>query len=283
MAQFTNQAQLSYNDMITNSNVAVGEVREVLSATKTALKDEYARNDAVTYVISIVNGGTTPFTGLTVTDNLGEYASGTQNLVPLSYIAGTLLYYVNGTLQTTPMVNAGPPLVVSNISVPAGGNVMLIYETEVNVYAPLEVESVITNEAVISGNGITSITVSETVSAETGPILSITKAISPVPVAENGRVTYTFLVQNTGNVSADEVDAAMITDIFNPILTDLVVTFNGTTWTEGTNYTYDETTGTFTTTAGQIQVPAATFTQDETTGAWLITPGVSTLTVTGTI
>lgn len=283
MAQFTNQAQLSYNDMITNSNVAVGEVTEVLSATKTALRDEYARNDAVTYVISIVNSGTTPFTGLTVTDNLGTYVSGTQNLVPLSYIEGTLLYYVNGTLQATPTVTAGPPLVITGITVPAGGNVMLIYEAEVNAYAPLDVESTITNEAVISGNGITSITVTETVSAETGPILSITKSISPVPVAENGRVTYTFLIQNTGNVSADEVDAATITDIFDPILSDLTVTFNGTTWTEGTNYTYDETTGTFTTVAGQIQVPAATFTQDETTGAWLITPGVSTLIVTGTI
>ncbi len=283
MAQFTNQAQLTYNDMITNSNVAVGEVTEVLSATKTALRNEYARNDAVTYVISIVNGGTVPFTGVTVTDNLGQYQSGTQELYPLTYIAGTLLYYVNGTLQATPTIATTEPFSISNITIPAGSNVMLIYEAEVNGYAPLAIESTITNEAVISGNGITDLTVTETVSAETGPMLSITKSISPVPVAENGRVTYTFLIQNTGNTGADEVDAAAITDIFNPVLTDLTVTFNGTTWEEGTNYTYDVATGTFTTVPGQIQVPAATFTQDETSGAWLITPGVSTLTVTGTI
>ena len=37
MAQFTNQAQLSYNNSVTSSNIAVGEIIEVLSATKTAV------------------------------------------------------------------------------------------------------------------------------------------------------------------------------------------------------------------------------------------------------
>ena len=35
MARFTNQAQLRYGNEITNSNIAVGEITEVLSATKT--------------------------------------------------------------------------------------------------------------------------------------------------------------------------------------------------------------------------------------------------------
>ena len=41
MAQFINQAQLSYNNSVVNSNVAVGEILEVLSATKTAVLDDY--------------------------------------------------------------------------------------------------------------------------------------------------------------------------------------------------------------------------------------------------
>ena len=36
MAQFTNQAQLRYGNSIANSNIAVGELLEVLSASKTA-------------------------------------------------------------------------------------------------------------------------------------------------------------------------------------------------------------------------------------------------------
>lgn len=38
MAQFTNQAQLRYGNSVTNSNIAVGEILEVLSISKTAVK-----------------------------------------------------------------------------------------------------------------------------------------------------------------------------------------------------------------------------------------------------
>ena len=75
MARFTNQAQLRYGNAVTNSNVAVGEILEVLSATKTAVKTTYGQNDTVTYIISIVNSGATAFNGLTLTDDLGAYTS----------------------------------------------------------------------------------------------------------------------------------------------------------------------------------------------------------------
>ena len=47
MARFTNQAQLRYGNEITNSNIAVGEITEVLSATKTAVRDTYGQNENV--------------------------------------------------------------------------------------------------------------------------------------------------------------------------------------------------------------------------------------------
>jgi len=100
---------------------------------------------------------------------------------------------------------------------------------------------------------------------------------------DNDRVTYTFVIQNSGNEAVVATDNAAITDVFNPILTALTVTFNGAAWTQGTQYTYDETTGVFTTLPGQITVPAATYTRDPDTGAYSLTPGIATLTVTGTI
>ena len=100
---------------------------------------------------------------------------------------------------------------------------------------------------------------------------------------DNDRVTYTFVIQNTGNEAVVATDDAIITDTFDPILTDLVVTFNGTVWTEGVQYTYNEATGLFTTNPGQITVPAATYTQDPVTGAYTLNPGIATLTVVGTI
>lgn len=284
LAQFTNQAQLAYNDSVINSNIAVGEILEVLSVTKTAVGDDYGADSNLTYVISVVNSGATPFNALTLTDDLGAYAFDTSTLVPLTYNEGTVTYYINGILQPVPAVTAeGTNLVISGISVPADGNATIVYEASTNRYAPLETGAEITNTVTLSGGGITPVTAEETVTAESEPELSVTKSVSPVPVAENGTLTYTFVIQNVGNTPATADDLAVITDTFNPVLSNLAVTFNGEAWTEPADYTYDETTGVFSSVAGVITVPAATFTQDPATGVWVTTPGVSTLTITGTV
>lgn len=43
MARFTNQAQLRYGNAVTNSNIAVGEILEVLSAKKLPCSQRMAR------------------------------------------------------------------------------------------------------------------------------------------------------------------------------------------------------------------------------------------------
>lgn len=284
MATFTNQATLSYSNITTSSNVTTGQLLEVLSATKTALTDTYADRDVVTYVVSVVNAGTTPFTGLTVTDDLGGYAFGEQTLYPLDYVIGSARYYVNGALQADPTATAEPPLVLSGISVPAGGNATLVYQARVNEYAPLAQGSAINNTVTLTGGGLTNaVTAEASVSADTQPRLTISKSLCPATVTENGRLTYTFVLQNSGSQAAGTDAAAIVTDTFDPALTDLTVTFNDTAWTQGTNYTYDEATGAFATIAGQITVPAATYVQDGETGRYTIQPGVSVLTVAGTV
>ncbi|MBQ3014408.1 MAG: hypothetical protein IJD75_04655 [Clostridia bacterium] len=284
MAQFTNQAQLSYNNSVINSNVAVGEILEVLSATKTAVMDDYTRGDDVTYVISLVNSGSSAVTGISISDNLGAYPFNEETLYPLTYVEGSVHLYINGVLQAAPVVTAGPPLVFSGINLPANSNLLLIYEADANQFAPLDVGDRIVNVATITGTGLpTTVTVTETITPEEAPNLTITKSIEPVPVTENGVLTYRFLIQNFGNTEAVATDNVALTDTFDPILSGLSVTLDGTAWTEGTQYNYDETTGVFTTVPGQITVPAATYEQDETTGAWVITPGVTILTVTGTV
>ena len=82
------------------------------------------REIRITYVISLRNAGAAAWTGLTVSDNLGAYAFGTpaETVYPLEYIAPSIQYYSNGILQAKPTVTAGPPLVISGISVPAGGD-----------------------------------------------------------------------------------------------------------------------------------------------------------------
>ena len=279
MAIFTNQATLTYTGGSANSNIAVGEILEVLSADKTAVSGTYQVGELVTYVITIRNTGSAAFTSLTVTDDLGGGVN-----VPLTYQDGTVLYFVNGVLQAAPAVTPGAPLVFSGITVPAGGDAVIVYQAQVNAFAPPLPGGTITNTVTITGGGLTApVTATETVTVAVGPAISITKTITPAQVADNGRVTYTFLIQNSGNEALVATDDAVITDTFDPILTDLVVTLNGAPLALGTGYTYDETTGQFATVPGIITVPAATFTQDPVTGAYTSAPGLATVTVTGTI
>ena len=284
MAIFSNQATLTYNGTSTNSNIAYGEILDVLTATKTAVEDGYTPGTLVTYVVTLRNTGTAPLTGLTVTDDLGGYPFGGTTVYPLTYEAGSAALFVNGVPQPAPAVTAGPPLVITGLTVPAGGDAVLVYQARANTFAPPVAGGQIVNTVTVTGDGLNApVTATETVTADAAPDVTITKSITPTQVVDNDRVTYTFLLQNSGNEAVVATDNAAITDVFDPILTALVVTFNGVTWTEGVQYTYDEATGQFATVPGAVTVPAATYTQDPITGAYTVNPGVATLIVTGTI
>lgn len=284
MATITNQATLSYNGITTLSNIAVGELVEVLTVTKTATDTTYTAGGVKTYAISLVNSSAAALNALTITDTLGSYLFNGSTLYPMTYVTGSLLYYVNGTLQTTPTVTTAAPLTITGVTVPAGGSAMLIYSTTVNEYAPLGAEDSIVNTATVTGGGLAApVTATETINASTSPLLSISKSICPATVAENGTLTYTLTLKNRGNTAADAGDELMVTDTFDPILSNLTVRFNGAVWTEGVHYTYDTTTGVFTTVSGALTVPAATFTQDASSGAYTTDPGTSELVISGTI
>lgn len=283
MAVFYNYATLSYNQGVTNSNVVTGELVEVITVTKNAVASGYRSGDILTYVVNIINSGNTAYNNLTLTDDLGAYTVGTSTYVPLSYLDGSVQYYVNGVLQAAPVAIGGPPLTVSGINVPADSNVAIIYRASVNEFAPLVTGSVITNTANVSGAGLTTVSASETLPVLDEAYLGITKAINPPTVVENEPLTYTFVITNMGNTPAIATDNVVLSDNFDPVLDITSVSFNGTAWTSPTNYTYDSATGAFSTVAGQITVPAATYSTDPVTGVVTVTPGTAVLTVTGTI
>ena len=282
MATFFNQATLSYSGGTVNSNVTTGELVEVLTVTKTAVVNDYTQGDEITYAVNLINTGATALTGIVLSDDLGAYGFGEQTLVPLDYIEGSVKVFADGVLQPTPTVTAGPPLVIGDIDVPADGVTTVLYTVRVNSFAAPVGTGEITNTVTVSG-GVTPVEASETITAAEEPSLMITKAVSPTTVSENGQLTYTFVIQNNGNAAATAADAIVVTDTFDPILSDITVTYNGAVWTQPDDYTYNEATGEFATVAGQITVPAATFTQDPVTGVWATTPGEATLTVTGTV
>lgn len=284
MASFTNQATLRYNGLTVSSNTVTGQMISPLNLTKTAGEDVYAPGDTVSYVISLVNDGSTTYDDLTLTDDLGGYEIGTGTAYPLSYVADSVRYFINGVLQSAPSVTPGGPLVITGLSVPAGGNAMLVYETEVTAAAPLTAGSVITNTATVTGPGLnTPLQTTAEITVQTGAELTIVKSLFPATVAENGQLTYTFLIQNYGNEAAEAAAGITVSDLFDPILKNITVALDGRSLALTTDYTYAQATGQFDTVSGVITVPAATYAQTASTGDWIVTPGEATLTVTGTV
>lgn len=283
MAVFTNRATLSYNGKSTASNTVTGEIVGALTVTKTALSAGYSANDIVSYIVTLVNNGQTEISGITLTDDLGAFAYEALTLVPTDYIEGSAKYFVNGVKQADPQATGGDTLVISGVSVPAGGSAVVAYSVRVNEYAPLDAGGSIKNTVSAASARLTSELIdTEEIPASGEPVLDITKSLCPLSVEENGSVTYTFVIANYGAAEADAGVGAVLNDTFSPALTGLAAALDNNALELGTDYTYDEATGEFATLPGVITLPAATFSRDET-GMQTVTPAAVTLTVTGTV
>ena len=285
MATFYNQATLSYGGNVVNSNITEAELISGLQLSKTAITGTYSAGGNLVYTITLGNMGTSPYNALTVTDDLGSYSlPGGATVVPLTYVDGSLVYYLNGVLQPAPAVSSVSNLEISGINLPAGSTATFIYEAVANEFAPIGAGASITNTASTDGGaGVGIITASATVVVSEAPQLTIAKAVCPATVNDNGTLTYTLIVQNLGNIPVVATDGVIVSDIFNPVLSNITVTLNGEPLAENIGYTYNETTGEFSTTDGTVTVPAATYTQDGVTGTVTTTPGVTVITVTGTV
>lgn len=275
MAIFTNKATLSYRGVTALSNTVTGELVGALTLDKTALTATYTRGSGITYIITLLNSGSSDITGISVSDDLG----GSTN--PLDYVQGSAVWFLDGVRQDSLTVTTENGITFSGITVPADGSSMVIYDTTVSDSAPLSVGSTIENTATASYCA-SEVTASFTVTATAEPQLTITKALSPLTVTDNGEITYTFVISNSGNLPAEEEDGVSLTDTFDPILNELTAVLDGETLAAGADYTYDVSTGEFTTVPGVITVPTATFVTDPD-GSVEVIPGTATLTVTGRI
>ena len=285
MATFYNKATLSYGGNVVNSNTTEAELLSGLSITKNAVTETYSAGSDVVYIVTLTNMGSASYNALTITDDLGAYAlPGGTSVTPLTYVTDSLLYYLNGVVQPTPAISVTEGLAIEGINLPQNSTATFIYATKSNEFAPLSSGSSITNTVSTNGGvGIGEITATATVMAFESPELTIAKAVCPAVLNDNDTLTYTIIVQNLGNVPIVATDGVVISDTFNPVLSELVVELNGTSLAQGTGYTYNSASGEFSVVDGVITVPAATYTQDSITGTITTTPGVTVLTVTGKV
>lgn len=219
-----------------------------------------------------------------LSDNLGAYtpAGGTAAVYPLTY-AGPAQLYINGVLSgsITPTVSAtGVTFTIPTLA--AGATATILYKATANTAAPIAAESGITNTVTATATGIADAsTASHTINAADYADVSIVKDMSPSTITDGSTITYTFTLYNYGNTAATDV---VLRDAFNPAPGNLSVSINGTAVpSSGYTYTAGVLTLPDTGAATTLTVPAATFTQDTTTGVVSVTPGVTTVVVTGTI
>ncbi|MBQ9468472.1 MAG: hypothetical protein IJU52_05650 [Clostridia bacterium] len=282
MATFTNKATLTYNGVAVDSNTVTGKIEELLEIYKTAQTETYATGP-VTYTVTLVNNGLTALENLTLTDDLGAYEAGGGTVYPLQ-ANGPVRYFLDGVPKPDPAFTSDAGLVISGISLPAGSSAAIVYTATPTEFAPRDGDVGVTNTVTATGAGLAApVSAQATVLPASGAVMAVYKSVTPDVVGEDAEISYAFIIENSGVEAVDPKSAAVLSDVFTPILHNIAVTLDGTALSEGTGYTYDESTGEFSTVPGVIDVPAATVTQDPATGAYTVVPGSVTLTVTGTI
>ena len=283
--QITNQANIAFNygnvAGSATSNIATTTLLDPIAAEKRSVGTTYRAGERITYTVSIVNNGNATLQNVTVTDNLGAYTVSGVTYTPLDFAEGASLY-VNGA-YVSPIegtVGAGGVVFVIPTLAP-GANALIVYNADVNSFAPLAEGSTIVNTVAVTAQGAaTSILATNTVTVENYANLTILKEMSPDPVSDGDVLTYTFTIRNFGNTPATDV---VLTDNFAPAPEAITVTVDGEI-IPATNYTYESGLLTLPTGGGtSITVPAATITQNPTTGETVVTPGTIVITVSGTI
>lgn len=265
----------------TVSNIAQIDLASSVTFDKRTIGTTYSEGDTVTYIMTVSNTSSTPLNTVSITDNLGTFAYQTGNLTPLTYVGPAILLVDGQDASANLTVDSSDPaqLVFTIPALAAGATANIIYTARVNEFAPLELDSAIVNEATLTtdsdcADGSASATVTVAPAAD----VSIFKQMSPNPVVCGDTVTYTIRLYNYGNIDAENVQ---LTDVFDPIPTNITVSRNGVLL-EGTAYTY--VNGTLTVPATPTDtIPAATFTRDAATGEVVVTPGTVEYVITGVI
>lgn len=265
------------------SNLAEITLESSVTLTKRSLEETYEDGSMLTYVLTVQNTSGAPLTGVRIEDDLGTFAFGTTELTPLTY-GGDALLLINGqdaTAQLTVDASTPSTLVFTIPSLAAGAVANVVYNAQLNEFAPLEQGASVVNNATLSADAeCASGSATATVTAENGASVTVFKQMSPNPAVCGDTLTYTIRVYNYGNAPAENV---RISDAFDPAPANIAVFRNGVA-VPATDFTYEA--GVLTVpaeTSDGDTVPAATFTRDPNTGVVTVTPGVVEYTVTGTI
>jgi uncharacterized repeat protein (TIGR01451 family) len=267
----------------TVSNLAEIALESSVSLSKTPLSTTYGNDTVLTYILTVQNTSGASLTNVRIEDNLGTFSFMTSELTPLTY-AGDVILLINGQNATAQLeVDASSPsaLIFLIPSLPAGATANIVYNAQINEFAPLELDSTVVNTATLSADAeCANGSASATVTALTGASVSVLKQMSPNPAICGDTLTYSIRIYNYGNTAAENLQ---VIDSFDPAPANITVTRNGVIVPD-TDYTYENGVLTVpaTATAGDT-IPTATFTRDPVSGVVSVIPGMVEYVITGTI
>jgi len=277
-----NRAQITYtyggnqDTVLSNQTNTTLIDQYTMEVTKQALTTEIRAGGSVTYVLRMENTGSGILYNPTFIDDLGK---GMMTEAPLSYVEDSALFYQNGNQVTgSAAVSTDGVTFTSPVILQPGDNLIVVYNALTSEGQAEAIVNTIEGEAnsgSATGTVITD-TDSETVTPQSFANVSIFKNADRATVVSGDTLVYTFTLMNTGTQAADSI--SFVDDLPDEFtVTSVSYTVNGvTTSISNADYTI-ETGNILVIPAAQsslvIGVPAATS----------VGPGITTITVTGTI
>lgn len=276
-----NFATLTYNSgedtAAATSNVVSTNFLDsaAISAEKFSANTTWRPAENITYFVTVTNTGTQPLENVTVTDDLGG-----EEDTPMFYVQGSARTVDGATVTEVTPIGTNPLVIpVAEILLP-GESIFVIYVARVNATIADEVQSIIntaTAQGENSGCGSDTATDESSVSLvrEDFAQVDILKAVDKAVVSCGETLTYTFTIENSGNIPATNV---VITDVLPAgfEITDIRSVTNGVT----TVYTGDDYTVGADNTLILPTAPAVTITVPARTAQG---NGVTVVIVTGTV
>lgn len=275
-----NSATLTYNSGDNTASAASNVVSTSLldsyslTAQKVSANDSFRPSENITYLVTVTNTGTQPLFDVEITDDLG----GTG--VPLAYVENSALVIDGGVVTSVTPASTNPLIIPLVNALQSGESVTVVYVAQVSAVLEDGIDE-ITNTATASANRqsgtgpvVTSEPVSVTIFREDFAQVDIVKSVDKAVISSGDTLTYTFTIENSGNIPATNV---VITDTLPEgfEITSIESETDGvTTVYDATDYTVDaNNTLVLPVGAKTITVPA----RDENSN------GVTTVTITGTV
>lgn len=244
----------------------------------TLLNKTYVKNSKLTYVINLYNNGKKTISNININDDLGKFNLNGKIIYPLNYINNSIKVFINGVANTNNKVNYDKELTISNITLNDKEVATILYQTEINEYAPLNANDFIKINIEIDYLGINKKNkLTEVIKCENYQDIEVVKNI----ISENSNDSYnvTYIILNYGNKEVEKEDQTNLSDIFNPIIKGIKVELNDLILTPN-NYLYNQINGSFSINKGVISVPKASYIVDDK-GKVKINPGKTIIKIIG--